>query len=148
MSPAITRMWKLAPKKATPRRRVPHPFYAQFDRGRHTRESARAALGLTGDVALFFGYVRHYKGLDTLLQALAAHFGDLERIVAPQQFELPRFTFVVELRGELEERALPRVRHELLAERVIAVIDLNRHHQVARVLQRVRVFPEQFLGVQ
>lgn len=56
-------------KPGAPRRRVPHPFYAQFDRGRHTRESAREALGLTGDVVLFFGYVRHYKGLDTLLQA-------------------------------------------------------------------------------
>jgi len=56
-------------KPGAPRRRVPHPFYAQFDRGRHTRESARAALGLAGDVALFFGYVRRYKGLDTLLAA-------------------------------------------------------------------------------
>lgn len=56
-------------KPGAPRRRVPHPFYAHFDRGRHTRESARAALGLSGDVALFFGYVRHYKGLDTLLTA-------------------------------------------------------------------------------
>mgnify|MGYP003334871413 CR=1 FL=1 len=28
-----------------------------------------AALGLEGEVALFFGYVRHYKGLDTLLTA-------------------------------------------------------------------------------
>lgn len=51
------------------RRRVPHPFYAQFDRGRWTRESARDRLGLSGDVALFFGYVRDYKGLDTLLEA-------------------------------------------------------------------------------
>jgi glycosyltransferase involved in cell wall biosynthesis len=56
-------------KPGAPRRRVPHPFYAQFDRGRHTRASAREWLGLAGDVALFFGYVRHYKGLDTLLKA-------------------------------------------------------------------------------
>jgi glycosyltransferase involved in cell wall biosynthesis len=56
-------------KPGAPRRRVPHPFYAQFDRGRWTRESARASLALDGDVALFFGYVRHYKGLDTLLAA-------------------------------------------------------------------------------
>ena len=56
-------------KPGAPRRRVPHPFYAQFDRERWTRETARASLGLTGDVALFFGYVRHYKGLDTLLTA-------------------------------------------------------------------------------
>jgi D-inositol-3-phosphate glycosyltransferase len=56
-------------KPGAPRRRVPHPFYAQFDRQRWTRETARASLGLEGDVALFFGYVRHYKGLDTLLTA-------------------------------------------------------------------------------
>ncbi len=59
-------------KPGAPRRRVRHPLYAQFDRGRHTRESARAALGLTGDVVLFFGYIRHYKGLDTLLEAWPA----------------------------------------------------------------------------
>ncbi|HTR97953.1 MAG TPA: glycosyltransferase [Candidatus Acidoferrales bacterium] len=56
-------------KPGAPRRRVPHPFYAQFDRGRFDRASARARLELSGDVALFFGYVRHYKGLDTLLEA-------------------------------------------------------------------------------
>jgi glycosyltransferase involved in cell wall biosynthesis len=56
-------------KPGAPRRRVLHPLYAQFDRGRWTRETARAKLGLEGEVALFFGYVRHYKGLDTLLDA-------------------------------------------------------------------------------
>ena len=61
-------------KPGAPRRRVPHPFYAQFDRGRYTRASARETLGLAPDaeVAVFFGYVRHYKGLDTLLEAWAA----------------------------------------------------------------------------
>jgi glycosyltransferase involved in cell wall biosynthesis len=48
---------------------VPHPFYAQFDRGRWTRETARERLGVQGEVALFFGYVRRYKGLDVLLSA-------------------------------------------------------------------------------
>jgi glycosyltransferase involved in cell wall biosynthesis len=58
-------------KPGAPRRRVLHPLYAQFDRGRWTRETARARLGLDpgGEVAVFFGYVRHYKGLDTLLDA-------------------------------------------------------------------------------
>jgi glycosyltransferase involved in cell wall biosynthesis len=59
-------------KPGAPRRRVHHPLYSQFDRGRHTRESARASLGLEGDVVLFFGYVRAYKGLDTLLSAWPA----------------------------------------------------------------------------
>jgi glycosyltransferase involved in cell wall biosynthesis len=60
-------------KPGAPRRRVPHPLYAQFDRGRWTRATARAKLGLgAGDeVAVFFGYVRRYKGLDTLLEAWA-----------------------------------------------------------------------------
>jgi D-inositol-3-phosphate glycosyltransferase len=57
-----------------PRRRVAHPLYAQFDRGRFTRASARASLGLAPDaeVALFFGFIRRYKGLDTLLEAWPA----------------------------------------------------------------------------
>lgn len=59
-------------KPGSPRRRVLHPLYAQFDRGRWTRETARARLGLDGEVALFFGYVRAYKGLDTLLDAWPA----------------------------------------------------------------------------
>jgi len=58
-------------KPAAPRRRVLHPLYAQFDAGRVTRAQARAELGIAPDaeVALFFGYVRHYKGLDVLLDA-------------------------------------------------------------------------------
>jgi glycosyltransferase involved in cell wall biosynthesis len=79
-------------KPGAPRRRVAHPFYAQFDRGRHTRESARAALGLEGDVALFFGYVRHYKGLDTLLTAwkrVRAERPGATLVVAGEFYEKP-----------------------------------------------------------
>ena len=83
-----------------------------------------------------------------LAQPLATHFGDLERIVPPQQLEFAGLALVVELRGELEKRALPRVRHEFFADRVVAVIHLDRHHQVARMFQRIRVFTQQLLGVQ
>jgi hypothetical protein len=49
-------------KPGAPRRRVAHPLYAQFDRGRWTRETARERLGLSGEIVLFFGYIRRYKG--------------------------------------------------------------------------------------
>ncbi len=81
-------------KPGAPRRRVPHPFYAQFDRGRFTRDAAREKLGLSGDVALFFGYVRHYKGLDTLLEAWPA-----------VRARRPGATLVVA--GEFYEKAAP-----------------------------------------
>jgi glycosyltransferase involved in cell wall biosynthesis len=79
-------------KPGAPRRRVAHPFYAQFDRGRWTRETARASLGLSGEVALFFGYVRHYKGLDTLLTAwkqVRASRPDVTLVVAGEFYEKP-----------------------------------------------------------
>lgn len=56
------------------RRRVhPHPRYEVFRGGAPSREAARASLDLAPDarVALFFGYVRAYKGLDIAIQALA-----------------------------------------------------------------------------
>jgi glycosyltransferase involved in cell wall biosynthesis len=59
-------------KPGAERRLVKHPLYSQFDRGRWTRESARDHLGLEGEVLLFFGYVRRYKGLDVLLDAMPA----------------------------------------------------------------------------
>ena len=79
-------------KPGAPRRRVPHPFYAQFDRGRWTRETARASLKLEGEVALFFGYVRHYKGLDTLLAAwkhVRASRPSATLVVAGEFYEKP-----------------------------------------------------------
>ena len=79
-------------KPGAPARRVPHPFYAQFDRGRWTRGSARAKLGLAADaeVAVFFGYVRRYKGLDTLLAAwpaVRARRPDATLVVAGEFYE-------------------------------------------------------------
>ena len=54
-----------------PRAHTPHPAYTFFARGGVDRASARAGLGVEGPVALFFGLVRPYKGLDVLLRALA-----------------------------------------------------------------------------
>jgi glycosyltransferase involved in cell wall biosynthesis len=49
----------------------PHPMYTQFARGDMTREEARRRLQVGGRVLLFFGLVRAYKGLRTLLAAHA-----------------------------------------------------------------------------
>ena len=50
---------------------IPHPLYDNFG-DKITREEARKKLGLTaGDrIILFFGFIRKYKGLDILLDAM------------------------------------------------------------------------------
>ena len=50
---------------------VPHPVYSMFGETLD-RRAARSQLGITADrVLLFFGYIRKYKGLRTLLEAMA-----------------------------------------------------------------------------
>ncbi len=52
-------------------REVPHPVYTMFGEP-VPKDEARRTLGLTSErVLLFFGYVRAYKGLQVLLDALA-----------------------------------------------------------------------------
>src|SRR5688572_29884118 len=49
----------------------PHPVYDIFGVA-SDKFTARQTLGLPeGNLALFFGFIRHYKGLDLLLQAMA-----------------------------------------------------------------------------
>jgi len=73
----------------------PHPSYEIFSAKRPSREAARASLGAEGRVILFFGYVRPYKGLADLLQALA--------LARPDSWDL---LYIV---GEFYE---PRARYE------------------------------------
>ncbi len=49
----------------------PHPLYDIFGKPSEP-EAAKSSLGLTGPVILFFGFVRRYKGLDILLDAMPA----------------------------------------------------------------------------
>lgn len=51
---------------------VPHPLYDNFG-DKIDRQEARQHLGLKEDdkIILFFGFIRHYKGLDILLEAMA-----------------------------------------------------------------------------
>ncbi len=52
-------------------RLIPHPIYDCYDTGRWTTDSAREELGISESrVLLFFGYIRRYKGLRTLIKTL------------------------------------------------------------------------------
>lgn len=53
-----------------PIRRSFHPTYEVFRASGLGREQARNELGLSGNVILFFGFVRPYKGLADLVQSL------------------------------------------------------------------------------
>ncbi|HTB99914.1 MAG TPA: glycosyltransferase, partial [Ferruginibacter sp.] len=50
---------------------VPHPLYDNFGE-KTSKEEARKQLGLTNEdkIILFFGFIRKYKGLDILLDAI------------------------------------------------------------------------------
>lgn len=47
-----------------------HPTYAGLSEYRYTKKKAKEKLGLAGNVLLFFGFVRAYKGLSFLLDAM------------------------------------------------------------------------------
>ncbi len=58
--------------KTKPALLVPHPLYDNFGE-KISKEEARNFLGLdmADKIIIFFGFIRHYKGLDILLQAMA-----------------------------------------------------------------------------
>jgi glycosyltransferase involved in cell wall biosynthesis len=56
----------------------PHPTYAELPTSKWTRAAARAELQLAGNVLLFFGLVRPYKGLLDLIEALPAIPAELD----------------------------------------------------------------------
>ncbi len=64
---------KLLPKKQLDIQIHPHPSYSFYNRNQWTQASARKDLGLKPDehIALFFGYIRPYKGVNTLIDAMA-----------------------------------------------------------------------------
>ena len=77
--------------RGRPVRVHPHPSYEIFSARRPSREAARAAVGAEGRVILFFGYVRPYKGLADLLQALAiANPGSWDLLYVVGEFYEPR----------------------------------------------------------
>jgi D-inositol-3-phosphate glycosyltransferase len=77
--------------RGRPIRVHPHPSYEFFSERRPSREAARAAIGARGRVILFFGYVRAYKGLADLLEALRIARGDSwDQLYVVGEFYEPR----------------------------------------------------------
>jgi glycosyltransferase involved in cell wall biosynthesis len=77
----------------------PHPTYEIFSREQPAREAARAAIGAEGRVILFFGYVRAYKGLADLLEALRiARASSWDRLYVVGEFYEPRAQYEAALR--------------------------------------------------
>jgi glycosyltransferase involved in cell wall biosynthesis len=77
--------------RGRPVRVHPHPSYEVFSERAPSRDAARAALGAQGRVLLFFGYVRPYKGLLDLLQALRLARPDAwDRLYVVGEFYEPR----------------------------------------------------------
>ncbi len=89
--------------RGRPIRVHPHPTYEFFSERRPSRESARAAIGARGRVILFFGYVRPYKGLADLLEALRLAGGDAwDQLYVVGEFYEPRARY----EAALQEPAL------------------------------------------
>lgn len=114
----------------TPIRRAPHPVYARFGTAPPKAE-ARAALGLPAGapVILFFGLVRKYKGLHTLLEAMpmvAEHLPEAHLVVAGEFYDDERpYRDQIRARG-LEDRV--HIRAEFIPDaevpRLFAAADL------------------------
>lgn len=78
---------------AKPARFVPHPLYDNFGE-KINKEKAREHLHILGDVKilLFFGFIRKYKGLDILLNAMKVlqrefGIGNLRLLIAGEFYE-------------------------------------------------------------
>lgn len=75
----------------------PHPTYDCYPAFAGSQSEARRALQLPeeGRLLLFFGFVRHYKGLDLLIRALPAirrHLPDVKLVVVGEFYE-PRESY-------------------------------------------------------
>ncbi|MFC4261362.1 glycosyltransferase [Ferruginibacter yonginensis] len=102
---------------------ITHPLYDNFGE-KITKEAARAALGITNNdkIVLFFGFIRKYKGVDMLLDAI--------NIIKKQQNKVP---FKVLIAGEFYEDRQPfdtQIAELLLADYLILKTDFIPDYQV------------------
>jgi len=143
---------------------VPHPLYDNFGDPLAQAE-ARTALGLPleGRIILFFGFIRRYKGLDLLLEAMAdpriAEAG-IRLLVAGEFYEDEAPYRALLDRPEIGERVIERtvfipdsqVRHYLCSADLVVqpyrsatqsgVTPLAYHFEVPMLVTRVGALPD------
>ena len=100
---------------------MPHPL--------PTRAAARQQLGIDADanVVLFFGFVRRYKGLDTLLQAMQATTQPCVLVIAGEWWD------------DVRHLLQPLVTHPALRDRLIIHDHYIPNEQVANYMQAADV---------
>jgi len=78
----------------------PMPVFDLFGTGGETREAARERLSVSGNVILFFGLVRPYKGLGALLDAFARCGDELDAtLLVVGEFYEPRAPYDARIRA-------------------------------------------------
>lgn len=110
-------------KKGKPKMFRPHPIYDHYG-ALMPREQALAQLQLSEDVRyiLFFGFIRAYKGLDLLIEAMA-------------DAELQQMPLKLIVAGEFyedEEKYLARISELKLEDKIILHKQFISNHEVSR----------------
>jgi glycosyltransferase involved in cell wall biosynthesis len=98
--------------KDKPARFEPHPLYDNFG-DRVSKEEAREKLGLQQQdkIILFFGFIRKYKGLDILLEAMkivAEEEPGIKLLVAGEFYEDPGIYSALIDKLQISERVIMR----------------------------------------
>lgn len=91
---------------------LPHPLYDHFGERMDARE-ARERLGVpaAAKVSLFFGFIRHYKGLDLLLEAIATLPKDHWLVIAGEPYgDMGAIQALIDRPG-IRERVVDRIRY-------------------------------------
>jgi glycosyltransferase involved in cell wall biosynthesis len=91
---------------------APHPLYDHFGALMPMPE-ARKQLGIAADrkVSLFFGFIRDYKGLDQLIDAMAQLPPEHVLIIAGEPYgDMSKYTEAIERHG-LKDRIVDRIRY-------------------------------------
>lgn len=91
---------------------LPHPLYDHFGAAMPQNEAQRA-LGIAAGqrVLLFFGFIRDYKGLDLLIEAMAALPKDHVLVIAGEPYgDMAKYHYAIERLG-LRDRVIDRIRY-------------------------------------